>query len=155
MMTMAEFQDLLDAFGAYPAAWPADRRSAAARLLADEPQARAALERAGRLDAAIAQSLKATEADGRRVLAALSAQPLPRQRRGLWALPAALLDVDFAPAWPRVAALAGVAALGFAIGLVGLDLGDGSISAVAAASQADAGLSVIAFEPEPLTGVRP
>jgi hypothetical protein len=154
-MTMAEFQDLLDTYGAYPAAWPADERSAAARLLADEPQARAALEHAGRLDAEIAQSLKATEADGRRVLATLSAQPLPRQRRGLWALPSALLDVDFAPAWPRVAALAGVAALGFAIGLVGLDLGDGSISAVAAASQADAGLSVIEFESEPLTGVRP
>jgi hypothetical protein len=155
MMTMAEFQDLLDAHGAYPAAWPAQKRDAATQLLADKPQARAALERASRLDAAIADRLKAVKDDGRRVVTALAARPLPRQRRGLLSWPAALLTVDFTPSWPRVAALAGAAVLGFAIGLVGLDLGDGSISAVAAAARADDGLSVVAFEPEALTGVRP
>jgi anti-sigma-K factor RskA len=154
MMTMAEFQNLLDAFGAYPAAWPADKRDAATRLIAAEPQARSVLEHSSRLDAAIAQSLNAKQADGRRVLMALATRPLPRQRRGFLAWPAALLTDDFAPAWPRVAALASVAVLGFAIGLVGFDL-EGSISAVAAVSRADAGLSVVAFEPEPLTGVRP
>jgi hypothetical protein len=155
MMTLADFQDLLDAHSAYPAAWPAARRDAATRLLADQPQARAALERASRLDTAIAERLKAVEDDGRRVLTALAARPLPRQCRSLWSWPAALLTVDFTPSWPRVAALAGAAVLGFAIGLIGLDLGDGSNSAVAAASRADDGLSVVAFEPEALTGVRP
>jgi hypothetical protein len=49
------------------------------------------------------------------------AGPLPRQKRAWWRLPAVLLDFEFAPAWPRVAVLATCAALGFAIGLIGLD----------------------------------
>src|SRR5688572_29074068 len=50
-----------------------------------------------------------------RVLAALQS-PLPPQRRAWRRWPSVLLDWQFAPAWPRVAALAGCAALGFAIG---------------------------------------
>lgn len=46
--------------------------------------------------------------------------PLPRQQMAWWRLPAVLLDWEFAPAWPRVAALATCAALGFATGLTGL-----------------------------------
>jgi hypothetical protein len=107
------------------------------------------------LDAAISRSLRATEADGSRVLAALAARPLPRQRHGWWAWPMPLRNADFAPAWPRVAALGGIAALGFAVGLVGLDLGGSPISASATIAQADAGLSVVALESEPLTGMRP
>jgi hypothetical protein len=105
-------------------------------------------------DAALSRSLRAAEPNASRVIAALSGA-LPPQRRSWWSWPAALLDVDFAPAWPRVAALAAVAALGFAIGLAGLDVPDGANATSAAASRADAGLSVVAFEPEPLTGVRP
>src|SRR3974390_895956 len=46
---------------------------------------------------------------------------LPRQKPPFWRLPAALLDWQFAPAWPRVAALAGCALIGFSIGIAGVD----------------------------------
>src|SRR3954471_18404924 len=50
-----------------------------------------------------------------RLLARL--QPLPPQKRAFAWWPAALVDVNFAPAWPRLAALAGAAVLGISIGL--------------------------------------
>jgi len=59
------------------------------------------------------------EAAAMRVLARLSM--LPRQEQPFWRLPSVLLDWQFAPAWPRVAALASCAVLGFAIGLSGVD----------------------------------
>ena len=53
-----------------------------------------------------------------RMLARLDATPLPPQKRAMLAwLPAALTDLNFAPAWPRVAALACAAVLGVSIGL--------------------------------------
>ena len=51
----------------------------------------------------------------KRVLA--GSQSLPPQKRAFAWWPAALMDVSFAPAWPRVAALAGAAVLGISIGL--------------------------------------
>jgi hypothetical protein len=44
-------------------------------------------------------------------------QPLPPQQRAFAWWPAALMDVNFAPAWPRLAALAAAAVLGISIGL--------------------------------------
>ena len=56
-----------------------------------------------------------------RMLARLEAAPLPPQKRAVLAwLPAALTDLNFAPAWPRVAALACAAVLGISIGLSSL-----------------------------------
>ena len=82
------------------------------------------------------------------------AGPLPRQKFAFWRLPSVLLDWQFAPAWPRVAALACCAALGFGIGLAGLDRHfDVANASFAAASRAD--LGSIVFEPEALTGARP
>jgi hypothetical protein len=82
------------------------------------------------------------------------APPLPRQKIALWRLPAVLLDWQFAPAWPRVAALACCAALGFYVGIAGLDRRfdnlDGSYTV---AGQSDVG--AIVFEAESLTGARP
>ena len=46
--------------------------------------------------------------------------PVPPQRRPLAWWPSALMDVGFAPAWPRVAALACAAVLGISIGLSGV-----------------------------------
>lgn len=43
--------------------------------------------------------------------------PLPPQKRAFAWWPAALMDVSFAPAWPRLAALAAAAVLGMSIGL--------------------------------------
>ena len=54
-----------------------------------------------------------------RVAARLESASLPSQKRALAWWPTALLDWNFAPAWPRVAALAGAAALGISIGLSG------------------------------------
>ena len=79
-----------------------------------------------RLDAILSETLKRDanisrddEAAAMRVLARLSS--LPRQDRPFWRLPGVLLDWQFAPAWPRVAALASCAVIGFAIGLSGVD----------------------------------
>jgi hypothetical protein len=87
-----------------------------------------------------------------RLLATLAAKPLPAQRKLMrwWPLP--LLDIDLAPAWPRVVAFACVAAIGMAIGLVGPDLGVFESAAMASAT-IDADLGV--FEAELLTGARP
>jgi hypothetical protein len=107
------------------------------------------------LDAALkclTQAPRQDDAAAARVLARLAS--LPRQKVSLWRLPGVLLDWEFAPAWPRVAALACCAALGFVIGIAGLDRGYGRLDApFAAAGRADFGS--IVFEPEPLTGARP
>lgn len=88
-----------------------------------------------------------------RVLAAL-ASPLPPQRRSWRYWPAALLDWDFAPVWPRVAALAGCAVLGFAIGVVGPSLGGRDASQLPSA-RGDFQLAAVLSEPEAMTGVLP
>jgi hypothetical protein len=100
-----------------------------------------------------AKASQAEEAAVERVLKRLSG-PLPRQKMPFWRLPVVLLDWQFAPAWPRVAALAGCAALGFVIGISGLDRRFDTTSApFALANRAD--LGSIVFDPEPLTGARP
>ena len=78
------------------------------------------------------------------------AGPLPRQHRPVGQMLGVLLDWQFAPAWPRMAALAASLAFGFAIGISGLDR---TIDHSQGASSADAGALV--FEPESLTGGRP
>jgi hypothetical protein len=88
---------------------------------------------------------------GARVMMRL-ARPLPRQKIGLLGyLPPVLLDWQFAPAWPRVAALAACAAFGFFIGIAGFD---GRIDDARAQFSAPSDLSAV-FDPEPLTGARP
>ena len=108
------------------------------------------------LDAALTRHVNAPlddEAASARVLKRL-AGPLPRQKQSFWRWPTVLLDWQFAPAWPRVAALACCAALGFVIGIAGLDRDfDRLDTPFAVASRAD--LGSIVFEPEPLTGARP
>ena len=86
-----------------------------------------------------------------RVLAALAA-PLPPQRRSWRHWPTALLNWDFAPAWPRLAALAGCAALGFAVGVAGPSLRGSDTSQ---AMRGDFQLAAVLSEPEPMTGVQP
>jgi hypothetical protein len=108
------------------------------------------------LEAALKRHTQAPPADDaavERVLKRLSG-PLPRQKMPLGRLPGVLLDWQFAPAWPRVAALACCAALGFVIGIAGVDRRfDGGGSPFAVASRSDIGS--IVFEPEALTGARP
>jgi hypothetical protein len=156
-----QFQHFLDAYGADLARWPAQPRAEAERLLATEPAARAQWERARELDAQIARQLaavsereaRAEEASQARVLAGLAQLPAQRKRTwwGEWS--SALLDWDLTPAWPRIAALASVAVIGFAIGLAEFD--DPPAEGLRAIAMADADVSSIVFEPEPLTGLRP
>lgn len=88
-----------------------------------------------------------------RVLKRLSG-PLPRQKQPLWRLPGILLDWQFAPAWPRMAALACCAMLGFFVGIAGLDRQiDATNSAPAYAG--GGGIGSITFEPDAFTGARP
>ena len=108
------------------------------------------------LETALKRQTQAPPADDaavERVLKRLS-DPLPRQKMPLWRLPGVLLDWQFAPAWPRMAALACCAALGFVIGIAGVDRRfDAGVVPFAIASHSDIGS--IVFEPEPLTGARP
>jgi len=86
-----------------------------------------------------------------RVLKRLSG-PLPRQKMPLWRLPVVLLDWQFAPAWPRLAALGVCAAVGFYVGIAGIDRG---IDGFNVATNSGTGFGAVVFEPEPLTGAQP
>lgn len=80
-----------------------------------------------------------------RVLARIGT--LPPQQHPLWSrLPNILLDWQFRPAWPRMAALAGCALVGFALGEAGFD------RMMRPPSQ---DFAAVVFEAEPLTGLRP
>jgi hypothetical protein len=86
------------------------------------------------------------DAGAARVMAKLGGALPPQKRSWFKALPQLLLDWQFAPAWPRMAALAGCVALGFIAGHVGIDR-------LVPGAQTSVGQLV--FEPEPLTGLRP
>jgi hypothetical protein len=107
------------------------------------------------LEGALKRHIQARPADDaavKRVLKRL-AGPLPRQKMPLWRLPGVLLDWQFAPAWPRVAALACCAALGFIIGIAGVDRRfDGGGSPFMVSSR---DIGSIVSEPDSLTGERP
>jgi hypothetical protein len=164
-MNIVQLQHLLDLHGPDPATWPEapSLRADAERLIAADPAAADARERALRLEALIARQMAAapqvddpaTQASASRVMAALAARPLPPQHRAWRWWPAELAAFDFAPAWPRIAVLASVGILGFAIGLAALDTGFGAGLSVTRTANADTDLSAIVFEPEPVTGLRP
>ena len=152
-MTTDELQTLLDSHGADPAHWPAALRVAALGLIASDAKARAAHEAARALDAALARFAQPTAEDetaAARVLTRL-AGPLPRQDRTFWRWPAVLLDWQFAPAWPRLAALACCAIVGFGIGLAGLDRPFDRAGTTVASND----ITAAVFEPEAITGARP
>lgn len=107
------------------------------------------------LDTALKRKMQAPPADEaavERVLKRLGG-PLPRQKQALWQLPAVLLNWEFAPAWPRVAALACCAALGFVVGIAGLDRPFDRLDASLTAGSR--GIGSIVSEPDLLTGERP
>jgi hypothetical protein len=107
------------------------------------------------LESALKRKMQAppvNEAAVERVLKRLSG-PLPHQKQPLWRLPAVLLNWEFAPAWPRMAALACCAVLGFAIGIAGLDRPFDQLDASVTAGSR--GIGSIVSEPDSLTGERP
>src|SRR4029078_1171855 len=106
----------------------------------------------------------ADEASINRVLQRISG-PLPPQKQPLWRLPAVLLDwqfapasarlgAHFAPARPRMAALACCAALGFYVGIAGIDRRFDDPTA-APAFVGGGGIGSITFEPDAFAGRRP
>ena len=104
------------------------------------------------LEAALRRVLATSPEDlaAKRLLGRL--QSLPPQKRAFAWWPAALMDVSFAPAWPRLAALAGAAVLGISIGLTNFGTriaNDLDLVRVAAAD--DAGIN--AFDSD--AGLRP
>ena len=153
-MTRDELQTLLDSHGADPTQWPAALRVAGLSLIAGDSEARAAHEAAQRLDAALARYAKVAAGDetvAARVLTRF-AGPLPRQDRGGWRWPTVLLDWQFTPAWPRVAALACCAAIGFMVGITGLDR---PFERAGTTAVARGDITTVVFEPEAITGARP
>ncbi len=77
------------------------------------------LEAALRRVLAAADEPAVTEA-AERIALRLGPASLPPQKRAFAWWPAALTNWDFAPAWPRLAMLAGAAVLGLSIGLSGV-----------------------------------
>ena len=77
---------------------------------------------------------------------------LPPQKRPFVWWPAALTDWNFAPAWPRVAALACAAVLGITVGLSSLGMRlAADLDLVRVASSDDTN----AFDVDQVTGLRP
>src|SRR5437763_8987310 len=107
------------------------------------------------LEAALRRVVTAGDADEaatQRVLARL--ESLPPQKRAFAWWPVALMDWNFAPAWPRLAALAGAAVLGVSIGLSNFGTRIAAdLDLVRVASADDAGAGV--FDTDSMTGLRP
>ena len=80
-------------------------------------------------------------------------EALPPQKRAFAWWPSALMDWNFAPAWPRLAALAGAAVLGISIGLsnVGTRIA-ADLDLVRVASADDATMCSMS---DSVTGLRP
>ena len=82
------------------------------------------------------------------------APPLPPQKHAFAWWPAALTDWSFAPAWPRVAALACAAVLGVTVGFSSLGTRlAADLNLVRVASSEDTGSN--AFDVDAVTGLRP
>src|SRR5437868_13066049 len=107
------------------------------------------------LEAALRRAMAARDGDdtaANGILARL--ESLPPQKRAFAWWPAALLDWNFAPAWPRLATLAGAAVLGVSIGLSNLGTRIAAdLDLVRVASADDAGANV--FDVDSVTGLRP
>lgn len=154
-MRIARFRRLLEARGPDLSRWPAPGADAARRLVSTDAAAAGEFETARRLDMLIVRHMAREASDPVRAKAIIErlGGPLPPQRsRRLTAwLPVELLSFDFSPSWPRVAALAAVAGLGFIFGLSDASL----VGARGTSVSSDSDLSMIVFEPDPLAGMRP
>ncbi|MFG1399381.1 hypothetical protein [Roseixanthobacter pseudopolyaromaticivorans] len=157
-MTHDEFEHLLVAHGADISLWPAPARRRALDLMARDGSVAVLLASHAALDTRLARDVAAGPvaqdvAAGGRIATRLAALPLPKQdaRAPVRWLPSWLLALDLRPAWPSIAALAGMAVLGFLAGfnVVNPTLFDQAM-AVGAHPQVSADLSTIVFEPGPV-----
>lgn len=104
---LIRFETMLDAYGAEPRRWPADRRAEAEALLLRSPEARALRESAARLDSFLDKAA-VEPAPAHLVGRVLAAAPRPRAARGLSHWMAGL--------WKPAIGLAFAAVLGVALG---------------------------------------
>lgn len=113
---LAEFQALIDSYGARSEQWPASRRDAALALLARSPEARTRLAEAAALDALLDHAPVDAPSPALRA-ALLAARPEPattgwRERLAAWLdLPGGWLD-----GWRPAGALAASLVLGVTLG---------------------------------------
>jgi hypothetical protein len=108
------------------------------------------------LEAALGRMMRAEEprADSVARIVRRFESALPPQKRPFVWWPAALTDWNFAPAWPRVAALACAAVLGITVGLSSLGTRlAADLDLVRVASSDDTGSN--AFDVDSVTGLRP
>jgi hypothetical protein len=135
-MKLSRFEALADGYGGHLERWPDAEQAAARRLADDDPQARAALQRASQLDALLDDATLAVPADASaRVIAATLARvratarpPTPRSRGWRMWWPAGLL---------AAAALAGCATARERPQWIGLADAPARVNALAAALDAD------------------
>ncbi|GGF61067.1 hypothetical protein GCM10007301_21070 [Azorhizobium oxalatiphilum] len=158
-LSLSHLEDALALHGPDLAAWPEDLRMGAQALMAADPAARALHGQAMELERLLTTALDGQptaedEAIARRVATRLRAAPLPtqprpwRERAENW-----LAALGLRPAWPGVAALAGMAMLGFLLGGHLVEMGGVygfSLSSPAPTRLADADVSGIMFDPDPL-----
>lgn len=123
-MRLKAFEAMLETHGAAMRRWPAPMRAPAQALLANSPEARAALRAAADLDEALDQA-PVPVIDEARVagIVAASLGALPARRpvaasRGRHPFGALLSFLSPANAWPRAAGLAACMAAGILVGLV-------------------------------------
>ncbi|MFG1462402.1 hypothetical protein V5F77_05830 [Xanthobacter sp. DSM 24535] len=156
-MTRDEFEHLLAVHGADLERWPQAARGRAQALIRRDSACAAVREATAALDARLARSSAAGPtaedlAAGARVAARLAGMPLPKQTAGApvrW-LPSWLLALDLRPSWPSLAALAGMALLGFFAGLTVVH--PEFLDAAPGRTVVAADLSAIVFEPGPTGG---
>lgn len=161
-LTLAAFQDMLDAFGADPRRWPTERRAAAQSLLAVSADARAAFREARVLDDVLAAAPRAPEPDvataARIAAAAIGAAPresiakrstrdslksasnvvILDRRRGAAALPGAERRVAVGPRselWRAGTALAASLVTGLLIGT--FDMAPAAVRSLASLGQSE------------------
>jgi hypothetical protein len=111
-MELNRLKEVMDAYGAEPARWPADERAGAQALLRRSPEARALQDEARRLDRALdlMPGIGPSSALTDRILAQA---PAPRGAWAIWRI-----VWPFERPWRPVAAWASAAALGLVLGVV-------------------------------------
>jgi len=105
------------------------------------------------LSRVMARAGDSDDATAQRVLARLESGHLPAQKRARFIWPSVLTDWDFAPAWPRIAALGCAAALGITVGLSGFGLRIATGLNLVQVAGADESAAV--FDVDSVTGLRP
>ena len=120
-MTLAEFEALVQAYGADLKRWPVSRQEAAEAFLAQSPAATDALAEEAGLDALLDQMTETAPVSADLQAAILAIPDNARQDRPLGkGLLSGLLSVNLSFLAPRFAGVAAAAVIGFYVGMTGM-----------------------------------